>query len=102
MSVSVTRWDPESRAGAVAVRVKKRRDYAAMRAMADTIQEWAEYTEMDGELDNVETSPITGTYDWRAYLREEADYARRREAASQAQGKKVARSPPPAPPGFYA
>lgn len=105
-SLGITRWEPESRAGAVAVRRKNAMDVSAIRAVAETVRDWAQYQDLDGEVDNVETSPITGTYDWRAYLQEEAAIARRRErarAAQKARDKKPERpAPAPAPAVFYA
>lgn len=73
--------------------------------MADVITDWANYTSLAGDLDNVETSKIQGTYDWRSYLREEADAAREREAerAKSRGGKKALRAPlPPVPSSLYA
>lgn len=101
-----TRWDPRSRAGAVAVRRARPHDMMAVSNVADVVMDWASYVNVAGTLDNVETSAIQGTYDWRSYLQEEAEVARQREAARARQrdrDKKPARAPtPPAPAQLYA
>lgn len=96
----VTRWDPENRAGAVLVRTKRPLDLEAVKAVADSVKDWARYQQLGGELDNVETSPITGTYDWKSYLHEEARYAKKR--AGERRPRKVEPSAPAAPTVFYA
>lgn len=102
-SLGVTRWDPASRAGAVAVRPRRAHDVQTLRDIADTVNDWADYQKLAGEADNVETSPITGTYDWRSYLQEETDIARRRDAERARREKKVERAPlPPVPVHYYA
>lgn len=73
----VTRWDPTLRAGAVAIREKGIVENAA--ATARTVADWADYQLLGAETETIETSPITGQYDWRAYLQEETELARRRD-----------------------
>ena len=97
----VTRWDPESRAGAVLVRTKRVHDLEAVKAVADSVKDWARYQQLTGELDNVETSPITGTYDWKSYLHEEAQLAQKR--AGERRPRKTPSDPiASAPTVFYA
>lgn len=80
-----------------------RLDTKTMKDVSELVMDWAEYQNLNGECDNVETSPISGTYDWRSYLHEEAAYARRREAKKKpAVEKQPAVAPPPAPSVFYA
>lgn len=98
-----TRWDPRSRAGAIAVKNGRKLDTQSMMDVSELVSDWAEYQNLNGECDNVETSPISGTYDWRAYVREEAAYARRREAKKKpAMEKQPVAAPAPAPSVFYA
>lgn len=85
------RWDPRTRAGAIAVRAKSAHDTEAMKALADNVREWASYQKLAGEIENVETSPITGTYDWKAYLHEEAQAAQARETERKPVPKKPAK-----------
>lgn len=88
-----TRWDPKSRAGAVAVR---KGGMKGVGAVCGHVANWARYQNLGGEHDNVETSPITGTYDWRAYIQEEAQYARRRgEKEKPRKAEPVEATPPP-------
>jgi len=101
----VTRWDPRTRAGAIAVRTSTRaHDTEALKAVAENVREWASYQKLAGDVDNVETSPITGTYDWRAYIQEEAKLAQQREerATERKPAKKPAPQPSAAPSVFYA
>lgn len=98
----ITRWDPKSRAGAISVK-GGRLDTRTMQNVSELVADWAEYQNLAGECDNVETSPITGNYDWRSYVREEAAIARRREAKKKPVMEKQAAPPPaPAPSVFYA
>lgn len=100
-----TRWDPASRAGAVAVRPRSSTDVEAIHALAENAQEWAKYQDLTGEKDGVDPSPTTfkGTYDWRSYIAEEAEIARRRDERAKPAAKKADRpSPPAAPSVFYA
>lgn len=87
----VTRWDPRTRAGAVAVRSKSAIDADAMRAIAETIHDWARYQDLAGDVECAETSPIVGTYDWKAYLQEETQLAQARDQREQR--RKAARRP---------
>lgn len=96
----VTRWDPEGRAGAVLVRTKRAHDLEAVKAVADSVKDWAQYQQLGGEVDNVETSPITGTYDWKSYIHEEAEYAKKR--AGERRPRKAADAGVAAPTVFYA
>lgn len=95
-----TRWDPKSRAGAVAVHKPGMKGVAALSEHASG---WARYQNLAGEHDSVETSPIVGTYDWRSYIQEEAQLARRREEKEKPRDKKAAErvEPAPAPSVFY-
>lgn len=102
VSLGIVRWDPKARAGAISVRRSSAMDVKSLQDVSENVQSWAEYQNLAGEHDNVETSPIRGTYDWRSYLQEEAQIARRREDAKP-QAKKAERPPPaPAPSVFYA
>lgn len=93
----VTRWDPSSRAGAVAFRPKNKYD---VQDVHDAVNEWASYQNLAGDADFVETSPVTGNYDWKGYLLEESKLAQKR---SEKRGPKTERAPtPPAPHGYYA
>lgn len=98
----VVRWDPKSRAGAVGIRVRGALDVKAVEAVAATVDDWADYQNLAGEPDNVETSPVQGTYDWRAYLQEETELARKREAKTVKKQPSRAPAPPAAPHVFYA
>jgi hypothetical protein len=75
-----------------------------MKALAENVREWASYQKLAGEVEKVETSPITGTYDWRAYIQEEAQLAKQRDerAAERKPAKKPAAQPTAAPSVFYA
>ena len=74
----------------------------AVAALSDHVAEWARYQDLVGESDSVETSPITGNYDWRSYIQEEAQFARRREEKEKPREKKAERAQPaPAPTVFY-
>jgi len=84
----------------VAVRAKGMK---AVGAISTHVSDWARYQNLAGEHDSVETSPITGNYDWRSYIQEEAQYARRREEKEKPRDKKAERAEqPPAPSVFYA
>lgn len=102
----MARWDPHSRAGAVAVVRKQGHEAQAISDTADIIMDYARYEKLDGSLDNVETSKVRGTYDWRAYLQEEAEAARGRQAerarTREKEKKPQARPPAPAPSHLYA
>lgn len=80
----------------MAVKSKGKLDLHAVKAVSSAVMNWAQYQNLAGELDNVETSPVRGTYDWRSYLQEETSLARRREA--RANRDKKAERPAPAPP----
>lgn len=103
---SFARWDPRTRGGAIAIRRTRLHDAEALSDTTDVVMDWASYVNLGGALDNVETSTIQGTYDWRSYLREEAEMARQREAErtrATEKTKKPARPPtPPAPNSLYA
>lgn len=88
----------------MAVRQKRDLDLNAVKAMADSVMDWARYQNLGGDLDNVESSPITGTYDWRSYLQEEAEIAQKRESASKPRRKSAPepRTTAAAPSVFYA
>lgn len=100
----VTRWDPSTRAGAVAVKRKHRFDFVALQSEAENLSEWAAYEDTAGEFESHEPSPETGTYDWRSYLREEAALAKHREDRRRARDKRGGAPvpPPPPPDGLYA
>lgn len=95
------RWDPESRAGAVAVRSKRSHDVDAVKAVSDSVMSWAQYQNLAGELDNVESSPITGTYDWKAYIQEETELARKREGDRRPRKASAGQAPTLPPSVFY-
>jgi len=97
----MNRWNPESRAGAIAISPRRGVDVKATERIAQTINGWAQYQNLEGESDSVETSPVQGTYDWRAYLHEETRAASERERASRP-AKKEAPKSAPAPSVFYA
>lgn len=101
---TMARWDPQSRAGAVAVARKEGHTAQAISDTADIITDYARYEKLEGSLDNVETSKVRGVYDWRAYLQEEAEAARGRQAERMRRSDKKpqARPPPPAPTTYYA
>lgn len=94
------RWDPSSRAGAIAVKPRGRHDMRAMGDVTDAVMDWASYEDLGANVDNAETSTIRGTYDWRAYLKEEAELARKRDAKPAK--KPEAPAPAPAPNQLYA
>lgn len=101
--MGISRWNPESRAGAVAIKPARSFDTKALSKISDALKDWSRYQSLAGEADNVETSPIQGTYDWRAYLQEEARAAKERQAARERPAKKAApAAPAPAPSVFYA
>jgi hypothetical protein len=96
----VTRWDPSSRAGAVAFRAKSRYDVSDVH---EAVAEWARYQNLAGDLDNAEPSPVaaTGPYGWKAYLHEEAKLAEKR-GKRNAKPAAAKPEPEPAPSVFYA
>lgn len=97
-----TRWDPKTRAGAIAIRANGRYDLKAVESISEHVMDWARYQEIVGEHDSVETSPVRGSYDWRGYLQEETQAARRRDEQTKPREKKAERAaPPPAPSVFY-
>jgi hypothetical protein len=98
-SLGYTRWDPKARAGAVAVR---KSGVDGVGQLSQHVSGWARYQNLAGEHDSVETSPITGTYDWRSYIQEETQLARRREEKEKPREKKVQADAPSAPSVFYA
>lgn len=74
-----------------------------MESISDHVADWAKYQNLAGEHDTVESSTISGNYDWRSYIQEEAQLARRREEQDKPRLKKAERSSAPAAPtGFYA
>lgn len=79
-------------------------DPKAVEKLSDNVSDWAKYQNLAGEHDTVETSPVAGPYDWRAYIQEETKLAQRREAESKPRQKKEAERPAPtsAPSVFYA
>ena len=85
----------------MAVRSKRTHDVQAVKAVADSVMNWARYQNLGGELDNVETSPITGDYDWKAYLHEETKLAQKRESERRPRKPADRPAPPPAPSVFY-
>jgi hypothetical protein len=95
----VTRWDPSSRAGAVAFRSKNRYD---VQDVHEAIADWASYQNLAGDLDHIETSPVAGNYDWKGYLLEESTLAQKR--SEKRAGAKPARAvqPESAPSTYYA
>jgi len=100
--LGITRWNPESRAGAVAITPRRPHDAKAIGAVADALRDWAEYQNLAGESDVVESSPIRGTYDWRSYLHEEAAAARQRAERERPAKKPAPAQPTAAPSVFYA
>lgn len=100
--LGITRWNPESRAGAVAINPRRQHDAKAIGQVADALRDWAEYQNLAGESDNAETSPIQGNYDWRAYLHEEAHAAKQRADRERPVKKAPPQTPSPAPSVFYA
>lgn len=98
-----TRWDPRSRAGAVALRKESTHDLRAVEELSETVADWAAYQNLAGEHDTVEPSPVAGPYDWRSYIREEIKLAQRREQDSKPVPKKAdASAVSKAPAVFYA
>lgn len=94
----VTRWDPSSRAGAVAFRSKSKYD---VKDVHEAVNDWASYQNLAGDADNAEQSPVAGPYDWKAYLLEESKLAQKRSEKSRAP-KPERPQPGPAPSVFYA
>jgi hypothetical protein len=85
----------------VAVKASSRYD---LKSIHEAVTDWADYQNLTGELDNVETSSIVGQYDWKAYLKEESEIAQGREERRRAKSEKKATrpAPGPAPHVFYA
>lgn len=83
------------------VRSRKATDLEAVKTVADSVQRWANYQSLSGEFDSVETSPIVGTYDWKAYLHEEAKLAQKREGERKPRKAAEAPAPAPAPSALY-
>lgn len=101
--LAVMRWDPRSRAGAVAVSKKGSIDVKAVEALSKNVAEWAKYQSLAGEGDNAEAAPVQGTYDWRAYIQEEVQAARRRDESERKPRKAASpATPTSAPSVFYA
>jgi hypothetical protein len=100
--LGITRWNPDSRAGAVAIRPRRPHDLQALVDVTDTLRDWAEYQNLAGEQDNAETSPIQGPYDWRSYLHEEARAAKQRAQRDRPVKKASPAASAPAPSVFYA
>lgn len=81
----------------------KPHDVRAVEAISENVDDWARYQNLSGECDTVETSPVSGTYDWRSYLQEETQLAQRREERARSREKKPERPEPTKPPaGYYA
>lgn len=102
----VREWDERTRAGAVAIRQKRPHDMEALEALARTLRDMAQAQTVGDEFDGVEPSPVTGTYDWKAFLHEETQGAKRRQE-SRAKSREKKQAPPaeppaPAPSVFYA
>jgi len=93
----VTRWDPSSRAGAVAFRAKSRYD---VQDLHEAVNDWASYQNLAGDADNVEPSAVAGNYDWKAYLLEESQLAQKRSGKRAPKPERP--QPEPAPSVFYA
>jgi hypothetical protein len=93
----ITRWDPSSRAGAVAFQSKSRYD---VRDVHQAVADWASYQNLGGDLDSVEPSSVAGPYDWKAYLLEESTLAQKRSGKRAPKAERPARGP--APSAFYA
>lgn len=94
------RWDPSSRAGAVAIRAKSRYD---VQEIHEAIADWASYQNLGGDLDHIETSPVAGNYDWKGYLLEESKLAQERTAKrASAKPARPAPTPDAAPSTYYA
>ena len=75
----------------------------AVETISDHVADWAKYQNLAGECDTVESSTISGNYDWRSYIQEEAQLARRREEQEKPRAKKAERpATPAAPTVFYA
>ena len=100
-STGYTRWDPKTRAGAIAIRAKGRHDLKAVESISEHVMDWARYQDLVGEHDSVETSPVRGSYDWRAYLQEEIEAARRRDEQAKPREKKAERAAPAPPPSVF-
>ena len=78
-------------------------DVKAVEAFSENVSDWARYQNLGGEHDTVEKCPVAGTYDWRAYIQEETELARKREEQSKPREKKAERAEPaPVPAGYYA
>lgn len=82
------------------MRQKGALDVKAEEALSDNVSEWARYQSLAGECDTVETSSVSGPYDWRAYIQEETTLAWRREKPRDK--KTEGGEPAPAPSVFYA
>lgn len=100
-------WDEKTRAGAVAIRPRRAHDMNALEQLARTLKDMAQAQTVGDEFDAVETSPVTGTYDWRAFLKEETQDAKRRQEARARRAAKDRKNAPAAPPSpapsvFYA
>ena len=100
-NMGITRWNPQVRAGAIAIRSRQGLDAKALHHATQTVGEWARYQNLSGDLDTIEPSPIQGTYDWRSYLQEESQIAQRREERKPRE-KKTPEIRAPAPSVFYA
>ncbi|HUR69124.1 MAG TPA: hypothetical protein VM370_07740 [Candidatus Thermoplasmatota archaeon] len=102
-SLAYMRWDPRSRAGAIMVKKQTLHDLKAVEALSENVTDWAKYQNLAGECDTVETSPVSGPYDWRSYIQEETKLAQRREADAKPVAKKTERpAASSAPSVFYA
>ena len=84
----VTRWDPESRAGAVSIHGASK--VRCLEEVSTTVTDWARYLDLTGELDSVETSSISGRYDWRSYVQEETEIAMKRDRPRDAKDEPAA------------
>lgn len=86
------------------IRTRRPFDMQAVSQMATALEELADQ-HVSTDYDSVEPSPVTGTYDWRAYLQDELAEAQRREAQRE-RTKQPEKRPAPkqsaAPSVFYA
>jgi hypothetical protein len=98
--LAIARWNPDSRAGAIAVRPRGAHDVKCVERISNVVQDWASYQNLSGETDSAETVTVSGPYDWRADLHEAAEQARR--DVGQKPAKKTERAAPAAPSVFYA
>lgn len=94
---------PQKRAGAVQVNASRDHDMEALGRIARNLKLLAEEHSVGDDFDAVEVSATNGTYDWKAYLRDELYEARRRNVSREKPSTKpmgAALRPPPSV--FYA